>query len=117
MVRPKASEANLRVALSFAHILIAREKLDDTEEQTSRVLRKGPRSLFAAFRACFPDLARYSRQRFPKNRQAVSMIELNKGLCCIGLTSRRKRERTEDGVRKLHKVFISFRRYSRNKKL
>jgi hypothetical protein len=105
MVRPKASPENLRLALSFADVLIAREKLDDADPKASRVARKGPRSLFAAFRACFPDLARNSRDKYPKNRLGVSMIELNKGLKSLGFTTVRKRERTEDGIRWLYKVW------------
>ena len=104
MVRPKASEVNLRIALSFVDMLIVREKVGAADTNASRVARKGPRSPFAAFRACFPDLARNSQDRYPKNRQAVSNVELNKAMKSTGLRSIRKRDMTEEGVRWLYKV-------------
>jgi hypothetical protein len=106
MVRPRASEANLRAALSFADILIARKTMGDAIPKASRVPLKGPRSIYAAFRECFPELVRNSRDRFPKNRQAVSMIELNKMLFRSGLKSLRKIERTDSGIVLLNKVSL-----------
>ena len=47
MVRPRASEENLRVALAFVEIVIVRERLREAEPNESRIVRNGPRSLFA----------------------------------------------------------------------
>ncbi len=104
MVRPKASNENLAVALAFANIIVVRDSTDSIHG-VMRVHRKGPRSLYAAFRACVPELARNSSEQNPVNRTAVTCIEFNKLLQSSGLESTRKRDRTPDGVLKwVHKV-------------
>ena len=108
MVRPKASNENLAVALAFANILIIRESMENIRG-VMRVHRKGPRSLYAAFRACIPELARNSDEQNPKNRYAVTCVEFNKIMHSSGLQSIRKRDRTSDGVKwKLKVVDVSF---------
>ena len=101
MGRPKVSEGNMRLALAFSDILIRRDKADASN---SHVDRKGPHSLFAAFCACFPELTRNSCDKHPKNRQGLSMIELNKALKSTGMRCTRKREYSRHGVRWLCKV-------------
>ena len=103
MVRPKASNENLAVALAFANILIIRESMG-TIQGVMRVHRKGPRSLYAAFCACIPDLARNSDEQNPKNRSAITCVEFNKVMHSSGLQSIRKRDRTTNGVKWTLKV-------------
>jgi hypothetical protein len=103
MVRPKASNENLAVALAFAQIVIVRESTRNMHSQV-RVHRKGPRSLYALFCACVPELARNSKDPNPINRSAVTCIEFNKILQEVGLHSLRKRDRTPNGVKWTLKV-------------
>ena len=104
MVRPKASEANLRAAVAFVNILIVREQLDRCNERRACVYLKGSGSLYAAFRALLPELTRGSLDKNPDNRQGVTTIELNKALKRTGLKSARKRNQTEDGMKRRYKV-------------
>ncbi len=103
MVRPKASNENLAVALALANIIIVRQSTENGHGSL-RVHRKGSRSLYAAFRACLPELARNSEEQNPKNRFAVTCIEFNKILLSSGLQSIRKRDRTPTGVKWTLKV-------------
>ena len=104
MVRPKVSEANLQVALAFADVLVSREMRSKSDLLGYRVICKGVCSLFAAFRACFPELTRETRDKHPKNRNGISIIELNKALKLSGLRTLRKRAHTGDGVKWVYKV-------------
>ena len=106
MVRPRASENNVRVALAFADIVTVstRPGIDTNEGLSVPVARKGGRSIFAAFSVCLPELARDSREKRPKNRHGVAMMEMNKALQAAGLKSVRKRDRIEGGVRWRSKV-------------
>jgi hypothetical protein len=108
MVRPKASDENLAAALAFANILIIRKSMNNNEG-TKRVHRKGSRSLYAAFRACIPELARNSEDQNPKNRSAVTCVEFNKIMHWSGLESIRRRDRSRNGVKWTLKVVeVSF---------
>jgi hypothetical protein len=105
MVRPKASHENLAVALAFANIVIARDSTENING-TIRVHRKGPRSLYAVFRACLPALARRSDEPNPIDRSAVTCIEFNKIMHSSGFQSFRKRECTPQGVKWTLKVIV-----------
>jgi hypothetical protein len=97
MGRPRASQQNIRTALAFAEIVIVRTKLAKRNNQNKvLVARKGRRSIYAAFAACFPDLARDSHDKKPMNRQGVSMVELNKALQEAGLRSVRRKNQSDD---------------------
>ena len=105
MVRPRATEQNIRVALAFADTVMVQAKTGHAKDaNTVLVARKGRQSIHAAFAACFPDLVRDSREKRPKNRQGVAMMEMNKALQAAGLKSVRKRDRVEGGVRWRSKV-------------
>jgi hypothetical protein len=106
MVRPKASLGNLRVALAFAELMIVRSRLGEENPKKMRILRKGPRSPYAAFRACFPDLVRYTRDKYPTDRLAVSILEFDKALKRAGFKSYRRRERTDNAIQWRFKVCI-----------
>ena len=82
MVRPRASQHNLSVALAFGKTVIVQIESFDSQrsDSTVHVSCNGSRAIFAAFAACFPDLVRDSRDKQPKNRQGVAAIELNKSL-------------------------------------
>lgn len=73
---------NLRIAAAFSEVMIVR--MDAAEINSTRsateVPCNGSRALFAAFTACFPDLARNPTEKHPHNRQGVTAIELNKAL-------------------------------------
>jgi hypothetical protein len=108
MVRPRASEQNIRIALAFADAVTVQTKPGMSKDlSTILVARKGRQSIHAAFAACFPDLARDSKEKRPKNRQGVAVMEMNKALQAAGLKSVRKRDRVEGGVRWRSKVHIS----------
>jgi hypothetical protein len=105
MVRPRASEQNIRIALAFADTVMVQTipgQINDAN--TVLVARKGRQSIHAAFAACFPDLARDSQEKRPKNRQGVAVMELNKALQAAGLRSVRKRDRIDGGIRWRSKV-------------
>ncbi len=105
MVRPRASEENIGLALAFAEIVIVKTlPWPHKSESTVLVTRKGSQSIFAAFASCLPDLARDSSDMCPKNRNAVSQMELNKALQAAGLKSVRKRDRDDGGVHWRRKV-------------
>jgi hypothetical protein len=105
MVRPRGSENNVRVAVAFAEIVMIRTAPGvPPDPSTVLIARKGRQSVFAVFAACFPELVRDSRERRPKNRHGVAVLELNKALQSKGLKSLRKRDRSEGGVRWRAKV-------------
>ncbi len=100
MVRPRASAANIRIALAFADIVTVQTRPGGSDEPgTVMVARKGRQSIFAAFSGVLSGLARDSREKRPKNRHGVALMELNKALQAAGLRSVRKRDRIEGGVR------------------
>ena len=70
------------------------------------VSRKGSRSLFQAFCVSVPELVRDAHDKRPKNRQAVSQMEMNKALAASGLKSIRKRDRSTGGTRWCSKVGV-----------
>ncbi len=105
MVRPRASEENIRIALAFADTVMVQAKPGMIHDGNAvLVARKGHQSIHAAFAACFPDLVRDSHEKRPKNRQGVAMVELNKALQAAGLRVVRKRNRIDGGIRWRSKV-------------
>ena len=110
MVRPRASEQNIRTALAFAETVMVQTSADPTNDHDGSILlvaRKGRRSIHAAFAACLPQLARDSLEKRPNNRHGVAVMELNKAMQAAGLRSVRKRDRRIDGgVRWRSKVRI-----------
>jgi hypothetical protein len=105
MVRPRASEHNVQIALTFADAVMVQTKPGMVSDvNTVMVARKGHQSIHTAFAACFPDLSRDSREKRPKNRQGVAVMELNKALQAAGLKSVRKRDRIDGGIRWRTKV-------------
>ncbi len=100
MVRPRASEANIRIALAFADIVTVQTRPGAPNDPNAvLVARKGRQSIFAAFSTILSGLARDSRAKRPKNRRGVALMELNKALKAAGLKSVRKRDRIDGGVR------------------
>ena len=107
MVRPRASDANLRAALVFSDVVtVAAEPGISSDGAKLTVTRQGRQSIFAAFSACFPNLARDSKEKRPENRLGVAAIELNKALKAQGLRPIRRRDRVGDSVRWRCKVRI-----------
>jgi hypothetical protein len=105
MVRPRASEQNIGTALAFADVVTMQiQPGTANDSSTLLVARKGQQSIYAAFAACFPELARESHDKKPKNRHGVAVMELNKALHACGLRSVRKRDRTDGGIRWRSKV-------------
>ena len=98
MVRPRASEANIRIALAFAGIVTVQTRPGAPNDPNAvPVARKGRQSIFAAFSEVLSGLARESREKRPKNRHGVALMELNKALQIAGLKS--VSSRVEGGVR------------------
>ena len=86
MVRPRASDRNLSIAVAFGSMVVIRAgKKDLSITPYNTIPCNGPRSIYALFAACFPHLSREARDKQPKNRSGVSMVELNKALHSIGL--------------------------------
>jgi hypothetical protein len=105
MVRPRASDGNVRIALAFADIVTIQTKPGICKVKFSiPVARKGRQSVFAAFAACFPNLARDANEKNPKNRRGVSLIEFNKAMQSMGLISVRKRDKVDGHIRWSTKV-------------
>ncbi len=98
MVRPRASEQNVRIALAFTDIVMiqTRPGTKDTEN-LMLVAWKGRPSIHAAFKECLPQLTRDSSERSPTNRHGVTVMELNKALKAAGLRSIRRKNRLMDG--------------------
>jgi hypothetical protein len=93
MVRPKASETNLRVGLAFAEIAVIR---GTSSTSNAVVFCRGPASVFAGFCACLPELSRDTEAKSPINRCGVTSVELNKALAATGLKVVRLRIRSDD---------------------
>ncbi len=106
MGRPKASDPNLRAAMAFAEVVISREQFQMSNARDVRIHRRGPSSIFAVFRACLPELARDSREKFPSNRDGVSMVEFNKSMKNAGFRSFRKKVETIHGIKWVRKVLF-----------
>ena len=106
MVRPKASDTNLRAAMAFVEVVIHREQPGkSTGRREVRVQRRGPCSIYAIIRACLPELTRDSREKFPRNRDGVTQIEFNKAMKSAGFKSIRKKIETIHGTQWVRKVF------------
>ncbi len=105
MVRPKASDANLRSALAFSDVVTV-EAESGIQSSDFTVARKGRQSIFAAFSLCCPDLVRDSKEKRPQNRHGVAWIELDKALKSRGLKPLRRRDRIGGSVRWGSKVAI-----------
>ncbi len=91
MVRPKASEENLKVALGFANAVTT--SCSNVNDKGRNVNCKGSASIFAALSQCLPLLVRCSKPTDPKDRHAMSEMELNKYLAHNGYTRLRCRSR------------------------
>jgi hypothetical protein len=105
MVRPRASEQNIKIALAFADIVMVETNAGAINHgPTLLVARKGLQSVYVAFAACLPQLARDSVEKRPRNRHGVTVIELNKALHASGLRSVRHRDRINGSVRWRSKV-------------
>lgn len=105
MVRPRASDNNLRVALAFADIVTVRiPQIQSHNPSTVLVAREGGQSIFMAFQACLPALARDAHEKRPKNRRGVAVLELNKALKATGMKALRTKDRTEGGIKWRSKV-------------
>jgi hypothetical protein len=95
MVRPKASEANLGAAIAFSFVIAKHvpegQNLGPTEFP---VFWKGRRSIHSLFAVFLPDLSRELHEKSPRNRAAVSVLELNKALQARGFHTTRKQEFT-----------------------
>jgi hypothetical protein len=86
MVRPRASDRNLNAATAFGSMMVVRVGPKDLLMSTATPIPcNGPRSIYALFSACLPHISRDAREKQPKNRSGVTMVELNKALHNAGL--------------------------------
>jgi hypothetical protein len=104
MVRPRASDRNLDLAVNFAKTVTAECKYQCDEEESSWALCEGDRSIYAAFAALLPDVARDASMQRPTNRRGVTIIEFNKILRAIGYVVIRRNQSSEQGNRGHFKV-------------
>ena len=94
-----------QIALVFSDIVTAAAGPEIPYDGTVLlVARKGRQSIFTAFSQCLPHLARDSKEKRPRNRHGVSLVELNKALKSEGLKPVRRRDRVDGGVRWCSKV-------------
>jgi hypothetical protein len=86
MVRPRASDRNLTVAVAFGKMVTC-ELEDDfrTEGSGALVLCNGRFNIHSVFSLCLPTCSRDSLAKHPQSRFGVSSIELNKALKQTGL--------------------------------
>jgi hypothetical protein len=106
MVRPKASRENIRTSIVFADMVTFNVRQDSSDEPSGLVPHTGKYSIYSAFSLCFPELARDSQDKSPKNRRGVALVELNKALNLAGLQIERIKERKGDSGNRHTQVFI-----------
>ena len=97
MVRPRASDRNLDIAIAFSKILTVDLKGQRNSARLTWVFCQGERSLHAAFASMLPNLSRDVLERRPSNRRGVSVIEMNKALISIGVQVVRTQKRPRIG--------------------
>ena len=86
MVRPRASDRNLAIAVAFGKMVTC--ELEDgfgTEGSGASVLCNGRFNIHCVFFLCLPTCSRDSLAKRPQSRFGVSSIELNKALKQTGL--------------------------------
>ncbi len=80
MVRPRASECNLRASVAFGKAITICLDAKDWTPDMAPIPCSGPKSIFAALCECLPELARSAQDKRPNNRKGVTEIELNKSI-------------------------------------
>jgi hypothetical protein len=94
MVRPKASKRNFAVCASFASALtLSTRPESNCLCSTDNVYYAGTMSIFEAFAELVPHLCRDSYEQSPGNREALTVLELNKYLKLMGWKCKRRQER------------------------
>jgi hypothetical protein len=110
MVRPRASDRNLEIALALSKALTVQFNGKESQDRLRWVYCQGDRSLHAAFASLLPNLARDVSEKHPVNRHGVSAIELNKALHWSGMESVRtqKRPKVPQELPKLNGPYVRF---------
>ncbi len=80
MVRPRASESNLRACAAFGKAITICVDAKDWIADMAPIPCSGSKSIFAALCECLPDLVRAANDKQPKNRKGVTEIEFNKSI-------------------------------------
>jgi hypothetical protein len=94
MVRPRASNCNLEIAIAFSKVLAVEAEGGINFDRLTWVFCQGERSLYAAFAAGLPELARLGDfSPHPFNRRGVTVVELNKALHSSGMHDIRTQKR------------------------
>jgi hypothetical protein len=104
MVRPKASEENLKIALGFAKSITL--SCSDVKNSGYVVRCKGSASLFSALSLCLPKLVRGSVVNGAEGRESISEIEFNKYLAQNSFTKLRCRNRIPGTRNKWDKEYL-----------
>jgi hypothetical protein len=104
MVRPKASQENLKIAATFAEAVTVTfpEKAGKSMPACLPVDCKGSRSIFSALVEAIPDIVRQSSDS-NSIHSTVSEVEFNKFIARLGYTSFRYRHRIRGTVDKWSK--------------
>ena len=85
MVRPRASDRNLSMAVAFGKMIIIKVAPNDFMLNVNAPIPcHGPKSLHALFASCCPHLSREAQNKHPSNRCGVTMVEFNKALHSAG---------------------------------
>jgi hypothetical protein len=80
MVRPRASDRNMKVATAFGGILVISMDRYDFNSSEDLIPLIGRRSIHNLLNACLPSMTRDIRDKSPPNRAGVTVVELNKAL-------------------------------------
>jgi hypothetical protein len=98
MVRPKASTYNLSVGAAFAKLVTKHS--NDPPDPFQNVECVGAKSIFEGLSFFLPELCRDADDKYTRNRNALTMLELNKFLKRMGWVSRRIVKRIDDNSRR-----------------
>lgn len=115
MGRPKASQANLRVAEAFANAItrpIVADISGVNKEDSNWFSNVSACTLFAVIEKSIPSIMRDSRDRYPVNRDGVTSAEFRKHLIRLGgYVARRYRRRRSESAKGVKNVVWSHRRW------
>lgn len=88
MVRPRASDRNMTIAIRFAKMLTSFKEKADLQDTPVPLIGLG--SIHHFLSLALPAIARDKREISPKNRAGVTAVELNKALKVTGMNYSRR---------------------------
>ena len=99
----------MQIAVAFSDIVtVATGPEVPCDGSVLLVSRKGRQSIFSALSQCLPHTTRDSKEKRPRNRHGVSLVELNKVLKSHGLLPVERKDRINGKTRWISKVWCKF---------